>query len=107
MTDIKCLNGAQVAAVAYLFALGPIWVKYQTKWVDILDSSDDFGGRYVIRVKLQIASSLLRGYVYMNKTDDGVWILDGMESQLSLTKGPGGVRFGLNRESGLVEAETI
>jgi hypothetical protein len=101
------LNTAQVTAIASLYTLGPVWARFPTRWIDILDSRDAGEEFYVVRVKVQIASSLLKGEVVLERRMNKCWTLAGMRSHLDLTGGGGGVVFGINEETGMLIAKSI
>lgn len=73
------LNSAQIAATAFLQSLGLAWVNRHVKWLDIyaFDSDQQQDSSKVhLRVKAQIASSMMRGTVVMVRdTSNDSWRL--------------------------------
>ena len=83
------LNSAQIAATAFLHALGVAWVNRPVKWLalHLFDSSHLHDSPKIrLRVTVQIAASKMRGEIFMVRdTPDDPWVLSKMESYLEHT----------------------
>ena len=110
--ELTSLNSAQIAATAFLHALGPAWVNRHVRWLDIKPFDSDHQSdltKVNMHVRVQISASVMRGTVVMLRdTLDEPWLLSGMESYLGHTGTlKQGVRFGYCKQTRQIKTENV